>query len=203
MKKWSLLLIISLLVFACKPNADGYIEKIQQERKDKDSTFLIAEESPLNSEQISEFEGLKYFPVDKKYVVQARLETFEQDSIIQMKTSTDRLPDYRIYGSVFFKLDGKTHQLIAYQSIDHLKDSMYKDLLFLPFTDNNSTVSTYGGGRYIDFKIPQSDTFTLDFNKAYNPYCAYNYRWSCVIPPRNNALDIAINAGEKKYSELH
>lgn len=203
MKNWTFLFAIIIILASCQFDDDQYIQNILKERMDKDSSFLIESESPLNPDQIKEFEGLKYFPIDRKYKLIAKLEPFEDDSIIQMRTSTDRLPNYRIYGNVYFNLEGKTHQLIAYQSIDHLSDTLYKNLLFLPFTDNNSTVSTYGGGRYIDFVIPQADTFTLDFNKAYNPYCAYNHRWSCVIPPRDNALDIAIDAGEKKYAELH
>ena len=106
------------------------------------------------------------------------------------------MPDYKVYAYVYFELDNIEHRLTAYKSIQLQEDSVYKNYLFLPFTDNNSTITTYGGGRYIDFQIPESNTFTLDFNKAYNPYCAYNHKWSCVIPPSENAMTIAVNAGE-------
>ena len=192
-----------LLVSSCSYINDSYIEEIQAERVSKDSIYLFTKDSPLSKEQIAEFTGLKYFPINKKYVVEARLEVLDGDQIIQLKTSTDRLPDYRVYAYVYFDIDGKTHKLTAYQSIKLQEDSAYKNLLFLPFTDDNSTISTYGGGRYIDFEIPEINTFTLDFNKAYNPYCAYNHRWSCVIPPRENSLSIAIDAGEKLYSNEH
>jgi uncharacterized protein (DUF1684 family) len=178
-----------------------YEKTILSERATKDSTIRIVESSPFSPEQLLTFDGLKYYPVDKNYVVKARLEKKTKQQIIQLKTSTDRLPDYQIYADVYFNLDKKEYRLTAYKSINLQNDSLYKNYLFIPFTDNNSTITTYGGGRYIDFEIPVSDTFTLDFNRAYNPYCAYNHRWSCVIPPRENALDIPINAGEKLYHQ--
>jgi len=198
-----LLMIIAVLFSSCSFIENDYIKEIKAERLSKDSTFLIEKESPLSPEQIAVFTSLNYFPIDETYVVEARIETFDDDQIIQMKTSTDRLPDYKVYGYVYFEFGNKTHRLTAYQSINLQDDSIYKNYLFLPFTDNNSTITTYGGGRYIDFQIPEGDTFILDFNKAYNPYCAYNHKWSCVIPPRENAMNIAINAGEKLYSNEH
>jgi len=193
-----------LMSFAsCSLFVNKYVEKIEAERLSKDSSFLIEKDSPLDSEQILEFNGLNYFPIDEAYVVNARIEVLSGDQIIQLKTSTDRLPDYKVYAYVHFKLHGQTYRLTAYQSISLQTDSVYKDYLFLPFTDNNSNISTYGGGRYIDFQIPKTDTFILDFNKSYNPYCAYNHRWSCVIPPRENRLEIPINAGEKLYTITH
>lgn len=180
----------------------NYNQDIEADRLKKDSSFMIADQSPLSPEQIEVFKGLEYFPVDQKFMVEARLEYQDSGDIIQMRTSTDRLPNYKVYGYVYFTLEGQEHQLTAYQNVDHQKDNLFKEFLFLPFTDNNSTVLTYGGGRYIDFKIPDTDIFILDFNKAYNPYCAYNHRWSCVIPPRENSLMIAIDAGEKKYPDV-
>ena len=204
MKFYTHLLIIAVVLFSsCSLLENDYVKEIKAERLSKDSTFLIEKESPLSPEQIAAFTSLNYFPINETYVVEARIETFDDDQIIQMKTSTDRLPDYKVYGYVYFEIENETHRLTAYQSIKLQDDSIYKNYLFLPFTDNNSTITTYGGGRYIDFQIPEGDTFTLDFNKAYNPYCAYNHKWSCVIPPRENAMTIAINAGEKLYSNEH
>jgi len=201
MKKIWFLSIVVILFVGCTALQDDYILAIEQERQAKDSLFLIEAESPLSKDQILEFAGLKYFPINTKYKIEARLQVLDSLSIVQLKTSTDRLPDYRIYGYVYFDLEGKSHKLTAFKSIALQNDTLYNDLLFLPFTDNNSSNITYGGGRYIDFKIPVGDTFILDFNKAYNPYCAYNHKWSCVIPPRENSLQIAINAGEKNYKD--
>lgn len=182
---------------------DNYTKDIQTQREAKDSAFLVENESPLSGKQIDSFTGLNYFPVNNEFAFDARLETFSEEQIIELKTSTDRLSEYKLYGFVFFDYMGKEHKLTAYQSVKHQEDSLYDDLLFLPFTDDNSTVTTYGGGRYVDVKIPDGLHFILDFNKAYNPYCAYNHKWSCVIPPRENALDIAIDAGEKNYLINH
>jgi len=202
MKNIFYFILLAWTIFSCQP-FDDYALEIEADRIKKDSSFLIADKSPLSAEQIEVFQGLEYFPINKEYLVEARLEFSKQGDVIQMRTSTDRLPNYKIFAYVYFTFKGEEHRLTAYQNVDHLKDSLYKDFLFLPFTDNNSTISTYGGGRYIDFEIPHGKTFLLDFNKSYNPYCAYNHRWSCVIPPRENALSIAINAGEKKYSDIH
>lgn len=180
-----------------------YITSIMEERAQKDSLFLIESKSPLGAEQINDFKGLKYFPVNLKYKLPVRIEKIDSGSIIKMQTSTDRLPDYKIYAYVYFEIDGIQHRLTAFQNMAHQSDSVYNNLLFLPFTDNNSTILTYGGGRYIDIEIPEGENFSLDFNKAYNPYCAYNHRWSCVIPPRENSLNVAINAGEKNYKDLY
>lgn len=202
MKNLFLFLLIALTIASCQ-SFDDYSAKIETERITKDSSFRIADISPLNAKQIEAFSGLVYFPINEEFLVEARLEPINSEDIIQMKTSTDRLPNYKVYGYVYFLFEGEEHRLTAYQNVDHQEDSLYRDFLFVPFTDNNSTILTYGGGRYLDFKIPNTNTFYLDFNKAYNPYCAYNHRWSCVIPPQENSLQIAIDAGEKIYPDIH
>lgn len=203
MKNLLFSIVIILAFISCQTDRQAYKDEIIIDRLSKDSTFRVVGISPLSSDQIDHFQGLMYFDIDEKYMVEAFLEYEDTGAIIKLKTSTDRLPDYKVYGTVFFELEGKQFSLKAYQNVNHQKDSTYKDFLFLPFTDDNSTETTYGGGRYIDFKIPETKTFIIDFNKAYNPYCAYNHRWSCVIPPRENSLPIAINAGEKKYPDVH
>lgn len=198
---FSLLIIVAFV--SCQTDQQAYNDSIVKDRLSKDSTFKVVDKSPLSTDQIDHFLGLQYFDIDEKYKVEAHLQFEDTGAIIKLKTSTDRLPDYKVFGNVVFELEGREFNLKAYQNINHQKDSLYRDFLFLPFTDDNSTVTTYGGGRYIDFKIPETKTFIIDFNKAYNPYCAYNHRWSCVIPPRENSLPIAINAGEKKYTDVH
>ena len=198
-----ILTLLILSIFSCQRMEDTYVKDLHAERAIKDSLFTIEAESPLSKEQIVDFKGLKYYPINKDYLLTARIEPLSVEQIVKLKTSTDRLPDYRLYAYVYFELKGKPYKLSAYQSIDPGDDSLSKTLLFLPFTDDNSTVTTYGGGRYIDFTIPEDSEFVLDFNKAYNPYCAYSHRWSCVIPPRENSLDIAIDAGEKMYPQTN
>lgn len=198
---WTLFIFVGFA--SCQMLDNEYINGILVERTTKDSTFRIKEKSPFDLAQIEHFKGLIYFPIDQKYQVDAKLEYIPNGEIIKMKTSTDRAPDYRVYGYVSFELEKKKFKLTVYQNISLQTDSVYKNYLFVPFTDNNSTITTYGGGRYLDFEIPETDVFKLDFNKAYNPYCAYNHRWSCVIPPLENSLDIAINAGEKMYTDIN
>lgn len=118
-----------------------------------------------------------------------------------MKTSTSRLPMYEKYGELHFTIDGKICKLNVYRSLDLKKTDEYKDYLFLPFSDTTNGNETYLGGRYIDLKITDGNTMVIDFNKAYNPYCAYNSKYSCPAVPQENVLDVAIRAGVKKFHD--
>ncbi len=118
-----------------------------------------------------------------------------------MKTSTKRLPKYIKYGELEFVLEGKTFKLNLYQNIDLIKKEGYADYLFLPFSDLTCGKESYIGGRYIDLRIPKGKTITIDFNKAYNPYCAYNHQFSCPIVPLENDLAIEVLAGVKKFHD--
>ena len=119
-----------------------------------------------------------------------------------MKTTTARLPHYRIYGIAEFTLDGKTFKMPVYQSQDLMKNPEYADHLFFPFTDLTNGHQTYGGGRFIDLHIPKDGkNLIIDFNQAYNPYCAYSHNYSCPLVPEENQMDIEVPAGvmyEKK-----
>ena len=120
-----------------------------------------------------------------------------------MATTTDRKPLYKEYGILNFTLNGKDCKLTIYQSQDDLRDEKYKDYLFLPFTDNTSGEESYGGGRYMDVMTTDiiDGKITLNFNNTYNPYCAYNDRYSCPLTPRKNHLDIEIKAGVKIFEK--
>jgi uncharacterized protein (DUF1684 family) len=116
-----------------------------------------------------------------------------------MKTTKERRPIYVKYGELAFTIDGKPLKLNLYKNIELSKKEEFKDYLFLPFSDTTNGKESYIGGRYIDMKVPKGDTVAIDFNTAYNPYCAYNYKYSCPIVPLENVLDIEINAGVKKF----
>ena len=116
-----------------------------------------------------------------------------------MKTSTDRLPEYVKYAEAEFELNGKKLKLNVYQNVKLAQNEKYKDYLFIPFKDFTSGETTYGGGRFIETEIPDGNILIIDFNKAFNPYCAYNHKYSCPIPPLENSLETEINAGEKAY----
>jgi len=170
-------------------------------RKGLNKSFKSKKKSPLPKKDIRKFKKLDFFSINKKYRVKAKF--IKSDSLItfQMKTSTSRLPNYDKYGKVEFEIDGVLYSLNVYQSHNSRSIEKYKDHLFLPFNDLTNGIETYGGGRYIDLKIPNKETIVIDFNKAYNPYCAYSYRYSCPIPPEENNLDIRIEAGVKSYKK--
>jgi uncharacterized protein (DUF1684 family) len=113
-----------------------------------------------------------------------------------MKTTGVREPEYRKYGEVHFVLQGQQLRLNVYQSLDLVHTPGYEDYLFIPFTDLTNGHETYGGGRYLDFRIPKAASVWLDFNRAYNPYCAYTSgKYSCPVPPPENRLPVAVRAG--------
>jgi uncharacterized protein (DUF1684 family) len=147
---------------------------------------------------------LSFFPVNEKYRVKARFEKTTSNSWFLMPTSGTLKKTYRLYGVLHFKINGTPLQLNVYQSQDLLQSEKYKDYLFLPFTDSTSGYESYHGGRYLDltFDDIQGNEVVLDFNKAYNPYCAYvTGRYNCPIPPPENHLQIAVKAGEMSYNK--
>jgi len=144
---------------------------------------------------------LDFFEIKNKFIVEAVFIRTKKEKTFQMKTSTDRTPLYKKYGELHFKIDGKKMNLNVYQNIDLIKLQDYKDYLFLPFSDLTNGKESYIGGRYIDMRIPKDHKVIIDFNKSYNPYCAYNYKYSCPIVPLENDLDIEIKAGVKKFHD--
>jgi uncharacterized protein (DUF1684 family) len=148
----------------------------------------------------------RFYPVDEKYAVKARFEKSDNSKWFDMETSGGAKSINRIYGTIYFTIHDTAVKLNIYQSKDLLNLSQYKDYLFLPFTDLTCGEETYTNGRYIDLtaKDITGNTVTIDFNKAYNPYCAYvSGRYHCPIPPKENALPVAIRAGEKVFAKDH
>lgn len=163
--------------------------------------FANREESPLTDEDFKIFQSLDFYPIDEKFTVEAKFVSTPKEKVFKMKTSTTRLPEYKKYGELFFQIDGKSFKLNVYQNIELSKKEGYEDYLFLPFSDLTCGKESYIGGRYIDMRIPKTETVTIDFNKAYNPYCAYNHKYSCPIVPLENDLPIEILAGVKKFHD--
>lgn len=163
--------------------------------------YANPDESPLEKEDLDEFSGLDFFDIDSSYIVKAEFVRTPAEPPFTMKTSTDRLPVYVKFGELYFNLKGNDFKLNVYQNQELNQDPEYFDYLFLPFTDLTNGRSTYGGGRYIDLRIPESNEVILDFNKAYNPYCAYSGLYSCPIPPKENNLETEIQAGVKSFKE--
>ncbi|MFB3737430.1 MAG: DUF1684 domain-containing protein [Candidatus Velamenicoccus archaeovorus] len=163
-------------------------------RRDKDDFFRHHPRSPLTPEQRATFRGLSYFPEDPAFAIRAPLDTdVDRDEPIVMQTTTGGTQEYRRAGVVRFEVEGRPAQVTLYASPQQHE-------LFLPFRDDTSGKETYGAGRYLEVEPPGPDgAVVVDFNDAYNPYCAYNEAWSCPIPPRENWLDVPIRAGEKTY----
>ena len=168
------------------------------------ASYKDATKSPLKKKDLKKFKGLDFFPVDSSFIVTAKLIKTENAPTFEMATTTDRKPLYKEFGKLNFTLQGQNHQLTIYQSQDDLQDEEYKDYLFLPFTDDTSGNESYGGGHYMDVMvtdIQKNNTIQLNFNNTYNPYCAYNDKFSCPLTPRKNHLDIEIKAGIKIFKK--
>lgn len=170
-------------------------------QKTMNTEFADAEKSPLTEEDRKHFKSLEYFTINEKFAVVATFVKSKGEKSFEMKTTTDRTPMYVKYGELHFKLDGKYFKLDVFQNLDLIKRKGFKDHLFLPFSDLTSGNESYIGGRYIDMKIPKGKTILIDFNKAYNPYCAYNPKYSCPIVPLQNDLMTEIKAGVKKFHD--
>jgi len=157
--------------------------------------------SPLPDRYRKEFESLDFFKPDTSYVVNAKFVLTPEALPFLMPTTTDRKSEEVVYGIAHFELNGIVHKLEIYQNRELMLQEEYKDYLFLPFTDKTNGEETYTGGRYIDLSIPKGDRIIIDFNKAYNPYCTYNKKYSCPIVPSVNALDIRVLAGVMDFKK--
>jgi len=183
-------------------NHSRYIKSIKKERKLKDIEIKSGDHSPLPDEEKASFVKLKYYHTKVKYRKVATFNRFDEAKRFLMKTTTERLPEYSLYGEIVFRHNSKNYTLNVYQNIELIKKPGYENHLFIPFNDETNGHETYGGGRFLDITETGADSIIIDFNKAYNPYCAYNHKFSCPIPPESNALKIKIKAGEKKWHEL-
>jgi uncharacterized protein len=149
---------------------------------------------------------LQFFTVQENYKVVAAIERKEASPWFLMETSGTQKKMYRVYAVAHFTIGDTAVQLNIYQSQTLMQTDEYKDHLFLPFTDATSGEESYSSGRYIDLSITdiKNNQLVLDFNKAYNPYCAYvSGKYNCPIPPKENRLDVAIPAGEKVFTKSH
>jgi uncharacterized protein (DUF1684 family) len=194
----ALLCLFTLGAFSQEQFDAGSVKKFQDELN---AEYRDAAKSPLTENDRAEFKTLGFFPADQHFFVIAKFKRTAKELPFEMKTTGKRRPMYQKYGELTFRLEGKKMTLNVYQSLDLINDKEYKDYLFLPFADLTSGKESYIGGRYIDLKIPSGKTIAIDFNKAYNPYCAYNHKFSCPVVPLENDLPVAINAGVKKYHD--
>lgn len=186
-----ILLVILIYTIMDEESPEAYSKVIQQEREEKEWFMRNDEESPF-VEQDVEFKGLHYFEPNLRYKIKARFDPIEDKKIVKLHTNDNKVKEYLEYGYATFKLDGQEQKLLILESVED-------QVLFLAFGDATSANETYGGGRYLDVSHNSGGSILLDFNKAYNPYCAYTTGYTCPLPPRENLLDVAIKAGEKNY----
>lgn len=194
----TIIIVIITVFYAFQGTQDdtAYKKEIEKEREDRDRFMRTSAESPFAKSKES-YAGLKYYPPDIRYRVIANLQPVEQKKMVVLSTNDGKEQRYIEYAYAEFKLDGISNKLRILEIVD-MGPSMGK--LFLAFGDETSAMETYGAGRYLDVtKTPGSSTIKLDFNLAYNPYCAYDNTYSCPLPPPENLLNIAIKAGERSY----
>jgi uncharacterized protein (DUF1684 family) len=195
---WFILMCIPLGVLS--QDNEKIIAEIETVQQQLNAHYTNPETTVLKPEDFEKFEGLEFYPIALEYRVEATFVRTPDEEPFYMPTTTERLPLYVKYGELFFTWEGKQHQLDIFENLEPKKEE-YKDYLFLPITDLTSGDGSYGGGRYLDVKKSEvaQGKVVLDFNKLYNPYCAYNEKYSCPIPPAQNDLPIRIEAGVKDF----
>jgi uncharacterized protein (DUF1684 family) len=178
---------------------DAARRQLEAFRKQKDKFFAENEDSPLQHEDRHHFHGLNYYPVDLTFRVNATLVQEPHPGIFKVQTTTGDFKEDTRLGRLEFEIDGQQLRLTAF--LPPSDEPLHGNRLFVPFRDKTSGKETYGAGRYIDLNKRASDQYTLDFNRAYNPYCAYSPYYSCPLPPGENNLPIEVRAGEKSFHE--
>jgi hypothetical protein len=161
-------------------------------RKMKDEFFQHGHQSPLTTDQKKAFQGLNYFPPNPALRMNIPVDSFPEKQRIEMQTTTGDIQVYQRYGRLSFEVDGQLAELTLYHS---------EDGWFLPFVDGLAGKETYPAGRYLEPEELPDGRFLVDFNLAYNPYCAYNDTWSCPLTPFENRLKLPIRAGEKLFNQ--
>ena len=181
------------MAIGCAEKPKTYQDEISAFRAEKDAAFKSGSESPIPEAQRAAFTGLRYFDVDPRFRVPAALTQSEMSSqIIEMDTTAGNRDRFRVIGKLEFTLEGTKYSLTAFVA-EKATDARR---LFVPFGDTTNRKDTYGGGRYLDLFRSSTGLYDLDFNRAYHPFCVYDVRYECPLPPRENRLPIEIRAGE-------
>jgi uncharacterized protein (DUF1684 family) len=195
-------LFLLLLLTALNCLGQDHKTQIAQYRQKYKDDFLTDNSSPLNKDDL---QYLRFYDADSTYKVTAAVQLLTNEPAFVMPVFSGTGQQYVRYAKLKFTLKGKPMELTVYRSTALAALPEYKDYLFLPFTDNTNGTVTYGGGRYIDLREGdfKANSVSIDFNKAYNPYCAFSSRYSCPKPPDENHLAIAIEVGEKAFGKAH
>ncbi|MBL7746864.1 MAG: DUF1684 domain-containing protein [Chitinophagaceae bacterium] len=198
MKKIPLLLVLFLIAGNVIAQKKSYTDSIEKylEKYAKEHEVVKGKDKDL----------FRFFPVNESYRVKARFEKVYNFGWFDMETSGKQKQTYRIYGILHFTLHDTALKLYVYQSQQLMNTKEYGKYLFAPFTDKTCGTETYENGRYLDLTTDEvtGDSYTIDFNKAYNPYCAYiSNVFNCPIPPKENDLPVAVRSGEMKFAKAH
>ena len=193
MKK--LILIICAIITSCATQSSA-ISEARKFQKELNAEYKKLKTTPLRGDNFTSFKEHPFFPINSQYRVTAKLVRTENAIPFENPTSSGNTQPYKEYGKATFQLHGKPYSLTIYQSLNLIKKEGFHDHLFLPFRDETNGKETYGGGKYMDLRIPKSDEIVLDFNLSYQPFCAYNaYDYNCPIVPEVNFLPLRIEAG--------
>jgi uncharacterized protein (DUF1684 family) len=171
----------------------SYRTQLERHRAEKDRFLKKHPQSPLDHHLQKKFQALDYYPIDEKYYFELPLISYDEVETLEMDTSTGDIREYERIGYLEFEVEGDTAKLNVYQPTDG------SEHYFVPFRDKTSGKETYGAGRYLDPERDEEGNFILDFNIAYNPFCAYSEAYTCPLPPVENWLQIPIRAGEKDF----
>ena len=192
---WLVVAVLSLVACSSGPSAPNtaeYVNSLTSARAEKDRQFRDAPGQPVPAEKMNALLPLRYYPIDPAYSVPAALKLGEDRPVFEMPTSTGTLRRYQLVGRLEFTFQGQAHSLGAFVPAgEPIED------LFVPFADMTTGSETYPAGRYLDLRPTSTGYYTVDFNLAYNPYCAYNATYECPFPPPSNRLKVPIRAGEK------
>lgn len=191
-------LVVGLAVLYTVTGTDDpevYVENIEKERERQFKFIRFNVDSPLTEAQRKDFQQLSFYPIDPAYKVRARMVPIENRKMLELPMTDGTMEKYLMHSYAEFELEGKNQKLLLLQS---MKEPDRRNF-FLAFADNTSGEETYGGGRYINLRQDGKNSITIDFNMAYNPYCAYNPDFACPLPPKENLMEIPIRVGEKDY----
>ena len=194
-----LVLLICIVLNACNagnpPPQDSegdYVSQVQAARASLDATFRSRPNNPVPPDKMDQFLPLKYFAPDPEYIVPASLKPAKERTVVEMPTSTGKIRQHERVGVLEFTLKGQPLTLDAF-----VEAGADVNRLFVPFSDMTSGADTYAAGRYLELDRTSTGLYTIDFNKAYNPYCYYNPEFDCPFPPRESRLPLPIRAGER------
>ncbi len=190
--------LLGSFIAKSQSHVENYEADIVKHRRAYKAEFTDHPRSPISAADTG---FIDFFPPNHSWLLKAHFTATYDSKPFELPTYSGQTRTYKKYGTLDFDHKGTHFTLSIYQNLSLMKDSAYKNYLFLPFTDLSNGESTYEGGRYLDFSIPdiQNNTLHVDFNKCYNPYCAYSDGYNCPVPPAENRLKIEIPAGEKKF----